>query len=250
MLGEIKDKVVQDVDETEGTGTWTSEAGMRLHVPRTTITGAHQFRLASAKAAQRRRVQETMQGTLAQVKPFKANDKAKVVEEIRTATYTAFLTSFIQGLILLEKADEETRWDMSFANIINVWRAGCIIRSEHISDLLEKVYQGYKNHRGNPVFSRAVTDELQKGYLALKSVLLRAVEADACVPALSGALEYLNYATVGQGPTQFMEAELDYFGAHMFDLRSEPAGKPETGKHHFGWKTAKGVPEEKEVTGR
>lgn len=35
------------------------------------------------------------------------------------------------------------------------------------------------------------------------------------------------------------EAELDYFGAHMFNLRFEGPGKPETGSHHFEWKEAK-----------
>lgn len=249
VLGEIKDKVVQDVDETEGTGIWTSEEGMRLHVPIPTITSAHQFRLASAKAAQRQRIQETMRGSLAEVQKIKVDDKARFVEDLRMATYTAFLASFIQGLILLEKADQENRWDMDFTNIINIWRAGCIIRSEYISNILEKVYQGNKSEK-NPLFSKVVTDELKKGYPSLRLTVSKAVEADACVPALSGTLEYLKYATVAQGPTQFMEAELDYFGAHMFDLKSEPAGGAETGKHHFGWKPAKGIPEQKEVTGR
>ena len=41
-------------------------------------------------------------------------------------------------------------------------------------------------------------------------------------------------------PTQFMEAELDYFGEHMFDKEDEPASEPKKGKHHFEWKPAKG----------
>lgn len=40
-------------------------------------------------------------------------------------------------------------------------------------------------------------------------------------------------------PTQFYEAELDYFGSHMYDKKGEdPEGKPETGKYHYEWKPA------------
>ena len=34
-------------------------------------------------------------------------------------------------------------------------------------------------------------------------------------------------------PTQFYETQLDFFGKHMFDLKSEPAGKPEPGHDHY-----------------
>jgi 6-phosphogluconate dehydrogenase len=56
ILANIRDKVVQDVDKTEGTGIWTCEEGVRLHVPIPTITLAHLFRLASADAARREKV--------------------------------------------------------------------------------------------------------------------------------------------------------------------------------------------------
>ena len=44
-------------------------------------------------------------------------------------------------------------------------------------------------------------------------------------------------------PTSFMEAQLDFFGEHMFDLKSEGPGKPVTGPHHFEWKPARGIHE-------
>lgn len=45
-------------------------------------------------------------------------------------------------------------------------------------------------------------------------------------------------------PTQFYEAELDYFGKHMFDSKKKDGrkdkegGEPETGSRHFEWKKA------------
>jgi 6-phosphogluconate dehydrogenase len=40
-----------------------------------------------------------------------------------------------------------------------------------------------------------------------------------------------------------MEAELDYFGGHMYDLKSAPPGKPVKESHHFEWRPAKGIVE-------
>jgi 6-phosphogluconate dehydrogenase len=37
-----------------------------------------------------------------------------------------------------------------------------------------------------------------------------------------------------------MEAELNYFGNHKFDMKGEELGTSEKGKHHFEWKPAKG----------
>jgi 6-phosphogluconate dehydrogenase len=40
-------------------------------------------------------------------------------------------------------------------------------------------------------------------------------------------------------PTDFYEAELDFFGKHMFDVKGEKGtGEPTEGKHHFEWKPA------------
>ena len=57
-------------------------------------------------------------------------------------------------------------------------------------------------------------------------------------PTISATLEFLKFSTNTILPTHFYEAQLDYFGKHMFGFKSEPAGVPETGKHHFEWKPA------------
>lgn len=65
-----------------------------------------------------------------------------------------------------------------------------------------------------------------------------AVQTNAIVPTMSGSLEFLKYSVNTILPTQLYEAQLDFFGKHMFDLKSEPAGEPETGHHHYEWKPA------------
>jgi 6-phosphogluconate dehydrogenase len=49
-------------------------------------------------------------------------------------------------------------------------------------------------------------------------------------PSLSATTEYLKYSGGRQLPTQFMEAQLDYFGAHSYDLKCEGPGSVKKGK--------------------
>ena len=80
--------------------------------------------------------------------------------------------------------------------------------------------------------------ELKSNFSALKRVVAMGVETSAIIPSMSATLEFLKFSVNTILPTQFYEAQLDYFGKHMFDLKSEPAGEPVTGKHHFEWKPA------------
>jgi 6-phosphogluconate dehydrogenase len=43
VLPEVRDQVVQDVDEEEGTGTWTCEQAVTLHVPAASLASAYLF---------------------------------------------------------------------------------------------------------------------------------------------------------------------------------------------------------------
>lgn len=47
---------------------------------------------------------------------------------------------------------------------------------------------------------------------------------------MSASLEYFKYCAGNQLPSQFQEAELDYFGAHSYDLKSEKAGEVKKGE--------------------
>lgn len=155
------------------------------------------------------------------------------------ATYVACLASFIQGMDIIDVADRENRWGIDFRTVTQIWRGGCIIQADYIGDMLEEIWKVHgKDGNRNLLYEARIAQELKTGFPSLKRVVGKGVEVDAVMPSLSATLEYLKIAANTVLPTQFYEAELDYFGKHMFDLKSEPAGKPVTGKHHFEWKPA------------
>lgn len=241
VLENIRDKVVQDADDSEGTGVWTCEEAIRLHVPAPTIVAAHLFRVASADAAKREKVNKSFGGT---VSPQKLSvDKKVFLQELKEATYSGILSSYIQGMHLLATADKENGWDLNYTHVLQLWRAGCIIRSNVLTDMLASIYRDSKLDKTNLPAHPTIASDMTTTYGSLKTVVLKGVEADHNVPALSAALEYYKYSGYTDMPTSFQEAQLDYFGEHMFDLKRDGPGEPVTGKHHFEWKPARGIHE-------
>ena len=70
--------------------------------------------------------------------------------------------------------------------------------------------------------------------------MAKSVQENAIVPSMSATLDWLKYSGYLELPTNFYEAELDYFGRHMYDSKAMDTGPdvPETGKRHFEWKKA------------
>lgn len=245
VLGDVQDKVVQDIDGTEGTGIWSNTQAENLHVPAPTLSTAHFLRISSAFRGNREHVKETFHGAFL---PSKFNfteskEKEAFLEHLRWAVYSTCLAAYVQGISIIDKADKENKWSIDFAAVVQIWKAGCIIQADHISSLLEEIFHPvtggkYRNH--NLLYESKIVKELKTGYESLKKVVLQSVETNAIVPSMSATLEYLKYSGNLELPTQFYEAELDYFGKHMYDSKTldKGPGKPETGKRHFEWKPA------------
>ncbi|KAI9712988.1 MAG: hypothetical protein M1812_006736 [Candelaria pacifica] len=242
VIDYVQDKVVQDVDGSEGTGIWSNQEAIRLHIPAPSLTSAHYIRLVSANRASRQHVQNTLHGDFSREGKItfeNDTDKQQFLEDLRQAVYCACLASYVQGMIIIDKADRENIWDIDFENVIQIWRGGCIIQADYIGDMLEDILKNNgKAESRNLLYESRVAEDLKKTFPALKRIVSKGVEVNAVIPTMSATLEYLKYAGNLDLPTQFYEAELDYFGKHMFDLKSEPAGKPVTGKHHYEWKPA------------
>ncbi|KAI9673580.1 MAG: hypothetical protein M1817_002216 [Caeruleum heppii] len=242
VLGKVQDKVVQDVDGSEGTGVWSTEEAVHLHVPAATLSTAHYLRLASADRAQRKAVKGTFGGEfpIGHMDFEKPEERETFLEALRQAVYVTCLASFVQGILIIDRANRLNGWDINFAAIIQVWRAGCIIQADHIADMLESIFS-CKGTDNNLLDHPSIAKEMRMGFDPLRRVVSAGVGVNAVIPSLSATLEYLKYSTLtSELPTSFYEAELDYFGKHMFDIKGEgdDAGKPETGSHHFEWRSA------------
>ena len=214
---------------------------VRLHIPAPTLAAAHFIRIASADRAQRLHAKGTLHGSFPPAKMHQpdAKERDAFLVDLRLATYVACLASFVQGMNVVDVVDRENKWYIDFGTVVQVWRTGCIIQADYICDMLEEIWKtDGKAENRNLLYNDRVAHELKNGFASLRKVVAKGVESNAVIPSLSATLEYLKFSADTVLPTKFYEAELDYFGKHMFDLTSEPAGKPVTGKHHFEWKPA------------
>ncbi|KAH7121093.1 6-phosphogluconate dehydrogenase [Dendryphion nanum] len=247
VISEVLDKVVQDITGEEGTGIWSNQEAIELHVPAFTLNTAHALRLASAYRGERERAHEVSKGGFPP-QDLTNLDKEVFIEDLRYATYAGCLASYIQGLNIIARADEAHGWDINYANIWRIWRAGCIIQADYISDTLLApiMTSGSTTSKDmNLLFNPRVMEDVRKIYSSLRRIVAKATETDQVVPALSASLEYFKIVTGTDLPTSFYEAELDYFGSHMFDKKGDTdVDKPMEGKHHFEWKPVRSQSEE------
>ncbi|TBU41321.1 6-phosphogluconate dehydrogenase C-terminal domain-like protein [Dichomitus squalens] len=232
VVNEVQDKVVQDADDSEGTGVWSVMEAAKRHV--STLRAHH-----CADRAERMQVVEALGQSIGAARNQHVEDKFKTefFEDLRLAVYCACLASFTQGLNLIARASADEGWNVSLASCIRIWREGCIIRSEYIADLLQPLFEKEPGTK-NMMTLQPVADEIKRTVPHLRKVVQYGLEWNAHVPTLSASYEFFKYCGGKHLPSQFMEAELDYFGAHSYDMKSEGDGEAKKGKHHFEWKEA------------
>jgi 6-phosphogluconate dehydrogenase len=150
---------------------------------------------------------------------------------------------------------------------MRIWRAGCIIQSDGISDFLDPLLNKPDFDGHNLLQVPEIAAEIGKTYASLKKLVAMSVEADAVIPAFSATLEwmksvggkdlpvspslytsplfrscipplsstypiYLTSACFSPLPqTSFEEMELDYFGHHNYDLKRDPQEGTKKGSH-------------------
>lgn len=128
------------------------------------------------------------------------------------------------GMEYEEIGDVFGKWEIDYAAMVQIWKAGCIIEADYISfEILAPVLTD-KNRSAdniNPLLGQRAMQDVKKCFLSLRKVVAKCVVTDQVVPALSACLDYFKIATGTDLPTSFYQAELDYFGHHMFDKKGE-----------------------------
>jgi 6-phosphogluconate dehydrogenase len=220
----------------KGTGMWTSQHAMDLHVPVPNIDVAVSMRNLSGLLEQRTAARETAaretaaaSGAAAQsagagkpsgITPAAGTPAAGAlargftIQVVREALYAATILTYIQGFAQLQQASTTQSYDLALRDVASIWRGGCIIRSA----LLRQIKAGFErqpylpNLLIDPELSRLVTDRRP----ALVAAVEAGIAAGIPVPGLLTALSYLDAYLADWLPTNLIQAQRDYFGAHTY----------------------------------
>ncbi|WP_103174255.1 NADP-dependent phosphogluconate dehydrogenase [Paracoccus sp. SY] len=223
----LVDLIVDEAGQ-KGTGRWSVIEAQKLGVGATTLEAAVAARSMSAQREERARASEIYAGLQAVNGRFASDGEG--IAELEAALETAKIIAYAQGYEVMAAASVEFGWDLPMAEIARIWRAGCIIRSVFLQDIMAAY--GDAGHQGNLLAHPAFAARVQKGQAALRSVVARAVTAGIPVPALSAALAYFDDLRRARGVANLVQGQRDYFGAHTFRMLDRD------GVHHHQWASA------------
>ncbi len=208
--------IILDTAGQKGTGKWTSQVALDLGVPAQTIVEAVFARMISAIKEERVAAAKQLSGPGIK---FNGN-REEFVEMIRKALHASKICSYAQGYQLLQAASRKYNWNLNVGRIALLWRAGCTIRAQ----LLDKIKEAYDKEPElpnlilDPYFKSAI-DANQDGW---RKVVAKAVESGIPLPALSSALAYYDSYRSSRLPANLLQAQRDYFGAHMYERIDKP----------------------------
>ncbi|MCC3158688.1 NADP-dependent phosphogluconate dehydrogenase [Hymenobacter sp. 15J16-1T3B] len=202
---------IKDEARAKGTGKWTSQVAMDLELPIPVIDAAVSARDTSKYKALREQLAELIGGNAA----F-AGEAAALAAQVEQALYFAAALSYAQGMHLLSKASQAYGYELQPASIAKLWRGGCIIRAAFLADIL----QAYQQEPALPhlLLDPAIRQHVTQAAAGARAVVGAAVAAGIPVPAYAAALSYFDALRTERLPSNLIQAQRDYFGAHTYEL--------------------------------
>jgi 6-phosphogluconate dehydrogenase len=202
--------VILDRAGAKGTGKWTSQNAMDLAMPIPTIDMAVAMRDISVYKEERLRATELYASTASRT----IKDKEKFIGQLHDALYFATIICYAQGFALLHKASKELDMNIPLPDVVSIWRGGCIIRSALLNDF----HAVYKKDPGLPnlLLSKKIGRMLKSKEKKLRTVIRLVTPLRIPIAGFTSTLAYFDAYCSSQLPTNLIQAQRDFFGAHMY----------------------------------
>lgn len=214
----LLDKIL-DAAGQKGTGKWTVNAALDFGVPLSLISESVFARCLSSTKELRVAASRAIKGPDYQ---FKGN-KSDLLDDLGKALYAAKIISYTQGFGLMQAASIEMGWHLNFSEIARIWRGGCIIRSL----FLDRITEAYN---ANPELDNMLLDPYFKAKVEtaqphLRRVVIEGIKAGIPMASHTSGLNYFDSLRTARLPTNLLQAQRDYFGAHMYERIDKPRGE-------------------------
>ncbi|OGD16611.1 hypothetical protein A2V47_08150 [Candidatus Atribacteria bacterium RBG_19FT_COMBO_35_14] len=200
-----------DITRMKGTGTWTVQSALELLVPIPTITAA----VFSREMSQDKDLRLKVSKKLSIFKEKYVGEKEQFIKIAHDALYLAKISSYAQGMALLQAASKEYKWDLNLGEVVKGWRSGCIIRAQ----FLDEVTRAYEENPEMPNLLTAprFAEVVKQGINKLANFIEIAHWVKVPAPAMNNAFDYiLQLASTVMVSAQVSALQRDYFGAHGY----------------------------------
>ncbi len=206
-------EIISDQAAQKGTGKWTIETATNLGSPVTAISAAVSARMLSSNQKTRAAISKLL--------PAKHPDgEIKVSNIIEEALWVAKVIAYSEGMAMIAKSNSDFGWGIKPADVISLWRGGCIIRAELLKDL-KKAYEinpELESLLASPHFAAEVKTRQEK----LRKLVGIAVANGVPTMALSSSLNYLDFMEQPRASTAMIQGLRDFFGSHTYGRMDKP----------------------------
>ena len=215
LIDQIKDEA-----KSKGTGKWTTQISTELELPIPTIDIAVVMRDLSKYKSLRKEAAGIYNNT---------NDslKEELLKKLEDSFYFSMIVIYAQGMHLLSKASDAYKYNLKLDEIAKIWRGGCIIRAAFL-EIIHKAFQTNPQLK-HLLLDGEVSGVIEKTAPAARELISKSIAAGISLPAYANALGYFDALRSEQLPSNLIQAQRDYFGAHTYEL----IGKE--GSFHTEW---------------
>lgn len=210
--------MILDKAGAKGTGKWTSQEAIDLPVPIPTIDMAVTSRNISSFKTERVAAAELYKTENKELNV----DKDAFIQDVHDALFFCTLISYAQGLAMLHKASKAINMQIPMPQVVKVWRGGCIIRSS-LLDVFSKAFET-NPELPNILLDKGIAEMLRSKEQSLRNVIIKSVENGYASSAFMASLSYYDAYTTANLPTNLIQAQRDYFGAHTYQRVDDPSG--------------------------
>jgi 6-phosphogluconate dehydrogenase len=151
------------------------------------------------------------------------------INALEDALYFAKISSYAQGLALLQAASAENKWNLDLAEIARIWKGGCIIRAA----LLDPIRSAFGENPSlqNLLLATHISEAVNASAPAARQAIASAVQLGIPTPATSAALNYVDTYRAERLPANVIQGLRDNFGAHAYRRNDSQ------GIFHTDWET-------------
>ena len=220
--GKLLLDLILDAPGQKGTGRWTSETALETGTPVPTLTQAvYQRNLDAAKEL--RLLGSRLLAAPEAVEPYPEEELDEVVAALESALYCSKICAYAQGFELLKAAAQRFDWPLRYGEIALLWRGGCIIRADFLGEI-KKAYD--RNPKlENLMFDEYFRAELDNGQEGWRLIAADALLAGVAMPAMLSAIGYYDSRRRANSPSNLIQAQRDFFGAHTLERKDRPRGE-------------------------
>ena len=215
--------IILDQAGSKGTGKWTSQEAMDLAVSIPTIDTAVAIRNLSVYKNERTEAAKIYQPSITPINL----KREELVAELENALAFCFVVAYAQGLSMIAKASTELKMEIPLPSVVQVWKAGCIIRST----LLGNFTNAFKLNPqlANLLLDKEIATLLKNREASLRKIINAAVNSKIPLPGMMSTLGYYDSYCSERMSTNLIQAQRDLFGAHTYQRIDKP------GSFHTEW---------------